>query len=235
MAFVASPGDLPAEREALRRAAQSVNDTVGRRFGLSLVVEGWEQVQPALGRPQSVINPRVDDCDVFVGLLNRRWGTPTGEYSSGFEEEFERALRRADGPGPSVALFFKRLTVDDTSDPGPQLQQVLGFQQRVRDERTALYESFATTDGFAPGRRRRRQRSGRRVPGPPVTRLHLQTPLSWCGAPPGPSVGELVPDRLTGRLPLGSFCSRSRHRAQATRPTVEEGAPWWWVPLGRRG
>ncbi len=148
MAFVASPGDLPAEREALRRAAQSVNDTVGRRFGLSLVVEGWEQVQPALGRPQSVINPRVDDCDVFVGLLNRRWGTPTGEYSSGFEEEFERALRRADGPGPSVALFFKRLTVDDTSDPGPQMQQVLGFQQRVRDERTALYESFATTDEF---------------------------------------------------------------------------------------
>jgi len=146
VAFVASPGDLPQEREALRRAAQSVNDTIGRPFGLSIVVEGWEQVQPAVGRPQAVINPRVDDCDIFIGLLNRRWGTPTGAYSSGFEEEYERSLGRTDEDQPDVALFFRELSADEKADPGAQLQQILAFQKRVREERVALYKTFRTVD-----------------------------------------------------------------------------------------
>jgi hypothetical protein len=148
VAFVASPGDLPREREALRRAAQSVNDTIGRRFGLSIVIEGWEQVQPAAGRPQALINPRVDDCDIFIGLLNRRWGTPTGAYSSGFEEEYERALGRTDEDQPDVALFFRELSAEEKADPGAQLQQVLAFQERVREERVALYRTFRNVDEF---------------------------------------------------------------------------------------
>lgn len=146
VAFLASPGDLPEEREALRRAAQSVNATTGRPFGLSIVIEGWEQVQPAVGRPQAVINPRVDDCDIFIGLLNRRWGTPTGTHSSGFEEEYERAVSRSGEKQPDIALFFRELSADDKADPGAQLQQVLAFQQRVRDERVALYRTFRSTD-----------------------------------------------------------------------------------------
>jgi hypothetical protein len=146
VAFVASPGDLPEERAALRRAAQSVNDTIGRRFGLSIVVEGWEQVQPAVGRPQAVINPRVDDCDIFIGVLNRRWGTPTGAYSSGFEEEYERALGRIGEDQPDIALFFRELSAGEKADPGAQLQQVLAFQERVREERVALYKTFRTAD-----------------------------------------------------------------------------------------
>jgi Domain of unknown function (DUF4062) len=141
--FVASPSDVPDEREAVRRAANKVNDTLGRRFGLRLNVEGWEQVQPALGRPQSIINPLIDECDVFVGLLHRRWGTPTGTHTSGFEEEFERALARHEGNRPlRVGLFFRQISSDQLADPGPELTRVLSFQSRIREEHTALYKSF---------------------------------------------------------------------------------------------
>jgi len=144
VAFIASPGDLPEEREALHHAAQAVNDTVGRRFGLAVVVEGWEQVQPAAGRPQGVINPRVDNCDIFIGLLSRRWGTATGAFSSGFEEEYERAAGRTGNGRPDIALFFRQLPAEVRADPGPQLQKVLTFQARVRDERVALYRTFTS-------------------------------------------------------------------------------------------
>lgn len=147
VAFVASPGDLQQEREAVRRAAQSVNDTIGRRFSLGIVVEGYGEVQPALGRPQAIINPRVDDCDIFIGLLNRRWGTPTGINSSGFEEEYQRALERSSSDNrPAIALFFRQLSAEETADPGQQLQQVLAFQKQVREGRVALYQTFGSAD-----------------------------------------------------------------------------------------
>ena len=60
------------------------------------------------GRAQGQINPDVRDCDVFVGILYRRWGTPTGTFSSGFEEEFliaeERFLR---GEPIMILIYFK--------------------------------------------------------------------------------------------------------------------------------
>lgn len=86
LVFIASPSDLPEEREAVRRAADKANVALGGFFEVRLRVEGWEQVMPGLGRPQELINPMVNNCDVFIGLLNRRWGSSTGTHASGFED-----------------------------------------------------------------------------------------------------------------------------------------------------
>lgn len=143
LVFVASPGDLADARDAVGRAADGAAQAVGRKFGMSLNVQGWEQVQPTLGRPQGAINPLVDQCDVFVGLLNRRWGSPTGTHSSGFEEEFERILaRQGETVPPHVALFFASVPSDLVADAGPELSKVLEFERRIRDEHTALYRPF---------------------------------------------------------------------------------------------
>jgi len=141
--FLASPSDVAEDREAVRRAARTVNDTVAKPFGLRLHVEGWETVQPGLGRPQALINPLVGDCDVFVGLLNRWWGTPTGAYTSGFEEEFSGILaRQGEQPPPDVGLFFRQLSPDDIRDPGEELKKVLAFQSRMKDDHAALYKPY---------------------------------------------------------------------------------------------
>lgn len=147
--FVASPGDVAAEREAVMRAADRVNATVGRAFELRLEVRGWEQVQPTLGRAQAAINPLVDECHVFVGVLWRRFGTPTGDYGSGFEEEFHRALaRQEENPPPVVGLFFRQVTQDLLDDPGRELNRVLKLQRRIRKDHVALYRSYGDPAGF---------------------------------------------------------------------------------------
>lgn len=145
--FVGSPSDMPAEREAVLRAARSVNEALGRPFALRLNVEGWEQVQPGMGRPQSLINARVDECDVFIGLLHRRWGTPTGTHTSGFEEEFDCVLARRDEDNPPlVGLFFRQVAPEHLADAGPELTKVLAFQSRIRDQHTALYKRFSSVE-----------------------------------------------------------------------------------------
>lgn len=141
--FLGSPGDCADERELVRRVADEVTKSIGVTLGVRLRVEGWESVMPDLGRPQSQINPMVDECDVFIGLLGHRWGTPTGTHTSGFLEEYERAAeRRQEANSPQISLYFRSPAQAMLEDPGPELTKVLDFKQLLRDERELLYKDF---------------------------------------------------------------------------------------------
>ncbi|MEU5727172.1 DUF4062 domain-containing protein [Micromonospora sp. NPDC047738] len=143
LVFVASSSDVSQEREAVHRAAAGAHEIMGSDAGFRLQVVGWEQVQPEYGRPQALINPHVDECDIFIGIMNRRWGSPTGTHSSGFEEEFERALsRRSNSEAPVIGMYFKRVPDDVLADPGQELSKVLAFKRRLQSEKTILYREF---------------------------------------------------------------------------------------------
>jgi hypothetical protein len=89
--FIGSPGDLADERTEAREVVDRVNHHVARNLGVHVELRGWEDTLPGFSRPQAKINEDIQASNLFIGLLWRRWGTPTGEYSSGFEEEFEVA------------------------------------------------------------------------------------------------------------------------------------------------
>ncbi|WP_344135834.1 DUF4062 domain-containing protein [Pedococcus bigeumensis] len=148
--FVASPSDVEEERKLVRAAAQRVNAVAGASLGIRLRVTGWEEVPPAFGRPQGTINPLVDECDVFVAILYRRWGSETGTHSSGFEEEYLRAVQRReqDGKLPHLGMFFRSIPPDLASDAGPQLTRVMEFRETVMDQRNILFSPFADDREF---------------------------------------------------------------------------------------
>lgn len=117
--FVASPSDCADERLRVRQAAAAVTEVLGTGLDVRIRVTGWELQPPELGRPQQQINPLVDRCDVFIGVMNRRWGSSTGTHSSGFLEEFElAAARRATCDVPKIALWFRTVPDELVSDPG---------------------------------------------------------------------------------------------------------------------
>lgn len=108
-----------------------INKSVANRIGWHIDLRRWEETPPSFSRPQDSINPLVDECDLFIGLLWRRWGQPTGAHSSGFEEEFERAkARRKIGGVPEIWLMFKEIGRNGTRDPGKQLKKVIKFRER---------------------------------------------------------------------------------------------------------
>jgi hypothetical protein len=141
--FIASPGDLGPERQRAREVADELNSTLGRQFDVEIDLLGWEDTLPGVGRPQALINSDVDNCDLFIGLLWKRWGTPSGEdFSSGFEE-FERVRRRNQRTGqPEIWLAFKHVDPSQLADPGDQLKRVLAFKQAQIAARIVLFKEF---------------------------------------------------------------------------------------------
>ena len=146
VAFIASPGDAAEERRAAREVIEELNKVL-RNLNWQIDLLGWEDTMPGVARPQEIINKDVDACGLFIGLLWKRWGQPTGEYSSGFEEEFERALKRREGTGsPEIWLSFKRVDPELLKDPGEQLMQVQAFRQRQIQQRQVLFKEFADVE-----------------------------------------------------------------------------------------
>src|SRR3990170_3510588 len=130
--FIASPGDLAEERRVAREVVSELNRIVGLELSWHIELLGSEDTLPGYSRPQDIINKYVDECDLFIGLLWRKWGQPTGtgEYTSGFEEEFERARKRCERTGsPEIWLCFKQVEPMQAEDAGEHLKRILAFRQ----------------------------------------------------------------------------------------------------------
>ena len=135
--LLASPGDIRAERKAVREAVEEINRVHGEDAGYQLVVKGWEtHSRPAAGRAQGVINRQIGATDIFLGIMWHRVGTATGKARSGTIEEYERARQRHKRSKaklkPSVMFYF-RSTLPRSGvgfDPD-QYKEVLAFKKRV--------------------------------------------------------------------------------------------------------
>lgn len=147
-AFLASPGDLQEERQAIRDVVYEFNESWANELGYQIELIGWEETVAGFGRPQQLINQELDRCDLFLGMIWKRWGTPPdhiGKFSSGFEEEFERSMKRCEETGnPEISLFFKQIPDEFMSDPGDDLKKVLEFRATIIAGKRVLFQNFST-------------------------------------------------------------------------------------------
>ena len=145
--FLASPGDLKDERIAAHDAVVELNRLHGEQWGYHVELVGWEDVVSQSQRPQAAINRDLDQCELFIGMLWERWGTPpdiNGPYTSGFEEEFERSVaNQVKTEKPEISLLFKDIDSGRLKDPGEQLKKVIAFKERLIGEKKIYFEIFA--------------------------------------------------------------------------------------------
>ena len=145
--FLASPSDLGKERSITKDSVVRLNQTLGRRIGWQIELLGWEDTLPGYSRPQQLINKDVDICELFIGILWKRWGQPTGEFTSGFSEEFSRACDRCKKTGnPEIWLYFKSIKDDLKKDPGGQLSNVLKFKEEQETKKELLFKEFKNSE-----------------------------------------------------------------------------------------
>lgn len=136
-AFVASPGDVTEERECLKSVIQELNNSWSEELGIHLDLIGWEtHAYPGISTdPQAVINKQIDDdYDIFIGIMWKRFGTPTERGESGTEEEFDRAYKRyVDNPDSIRILFYFNVAPpDDICEIDPdQLKLVNNFKTKL--------------------------------------------------------------------------------------------------------
>jgi len=150
--FLASPGDLQDERRSANEAIEELNKGIASHLGFRVELKGWEDTLPGVGRPQAIINQELDRCELFIGIMWKKWGTPPatqGPYTSGFEEEFELSSARVKETGqPDMAMYFKVIASEFLVDPGPDLEKVIAFKDRLISEKLILFETFSEVNEF---------------------------------------------------------------------------------------
>ena len=151
--FLASPSDTDQERKIVIDVAAELSDTVCKALNVSLELLTWEySTYPSIGKyPQDVINEQIgNDYDLFIGLMWKKFGTPTEKASSATEEEYNRALEsyKKGGPCKNIMFYFKtsNISMDDDLE---QLQKVKAFKKKIAVEDGVYYSIITDRTKFA--------------------------------------------------------------------------------------
>ena len=135
--FVASPGDVVRERDHVDSIAEELNRGIASTAGFILEVVRWEtHARPDMGRPQQLITNQLGAADIFIGIMWRRFGTPTGVAESGTEEEYDLALQSWRQMGrPRMLCYFSRAPAEPAGsvEEAAQLLKVAEFRKRVEE------------------------------------------------------------------------------------------------------
>ena len=150
--FVASPGDVKEERDALDRVVAELNLTALNLISdVSVTIElvRWEtHTFPEMGRPQGVINEQIGSYDIFVGIMWKRFGTPTGVAGSGTEEEFRIAYQRwVKEKSPKIMMYFREPPPLKLLEEIDQYRKVVQFRDELSN--LGLIGSYSDQRQFA--------------------------------------------------------------------------------------
>jgi formylglycine-generating enzyme required for sulfatase activity len=149
--FIASPTDVTSEREIVRGVCGQLNrDKLIQGYNIAFKDIGWEDMFPSPGRPQDIVNRLVEECDIFVCIFHRRFGSPTGKQESGTLEEFLLAYDLWESLSkPHILFYFKEVRISSSKDlSDAQLQKVFELKERIVTDRKLLFKEFATSDEF---------------------------------------------------------------------------------------
>ena len=144
--FLASPSDLSDERESINDVINELNLTYGNPNKIVLELLKWEtNSAPAVGNfgVQHIINDDIPTYDLFIGLLWMRFGTPTEEFGSGTEEEFNIAFSKFKENNNSVQIlfYFKNAPPKSLVDINPeQLGKVQDFKLSLGEKNVLFWE-----------------------------------------------------------------------------------------------
>ncbi|AWL08843.1 hypothetical protein HME7025_00974 [Aquirufa nivalisilvae] len=109
-AFIASPSDTNNERLSCDKIFDEINSGLGEIYKFRLQSLKWEKdVRPAIidKDAQSVIFEQIGEkFEIFIGIMNKRFGSPTPRAGSGTEEEFNEAFKRFKERQDLEILFY---------------------------------------------------------------------------------------------------------------------------------
>lgn len=142
--FNASPGDVTEERKTLAeivvpelRRILSALAALGNGQDVELEAIQWETHSwPDVGAdPQDVINKQLSAFDIFVGVMWKRFGTPTKRAGSGTGEEFERAYELYKKHHvPRIMFYFRTAPFyPQSTEEIQQLHRVFDFKERLEE------------------------------------------------------------------------------------------------------
>lgn len=139
--FIASPGDVATERNHVAGVAAALNRNTAAERDVQFKVLGWKtDVRPRVHEqgPQGPIDEDLPivQCDIVVGILWKRFGTPIPEMGgeTGTEHEIRAAIAASRQSGkPEVVICFNDAPYrpKDVAE-SKRATRVLEFREQIR-------------------------------------------------------------------------------------------------------
>lgn len=161
--FIASPGDMDAERREVRTFFDEFNRHTAINWGVRFNVVDYENYSNAgVGRPQELITKQTlerfrSSLALVIGIMGQRFGTHTGAYESGTEEELAWALNsHRESAFPEIKWFFSNIEtfsapsdIEKIREALAQWEKVRAFRERLENSDPPLYyRTFTDTADF---------------------------------------------------------------------------------------
>ena len=152
--FIASPSDLQEERIAIEEVTKELNLTFGIKQNIVIELLKWEtHSAPGISEihPQEIINEDIgNEYDIFIGLLWKKFGTPTEKAGSGTEEEFLNAFDRFINKKENIQVLFYFKDAVPKSLKEINASELLKIENFKTDlsEKKALYWEFDTCENL---------------------------------------------------------------------------------------
>jgi hypothetical protein len=143
--FVSTPGDIAQEHLLIDEVLDDWNRQHGPKEKVRIESIRWStHTYPAVGeRPQDLINKQAfDRADLVVALFWTKFGSPTGKYDSGTEEEIDRGIRMK----KPVMVYFSSIPAPDGKVVPKQQAKITAFKKRFG--RNAMYHTYTDVHSF---------------------------------------------------------------------------------------
>lgn len=140
--FLSSPSDVSKERKLISKVINEINNTHGGNEGYQLKLWKYEdEAYPSGSRPQELINQILPNFQIFIGIMWKRFGTPTEKAQSGTEEEFNFAWEAwKNKQVKEIMFYFSQCPyLLTTLDEVEQLRKVISFRDKFNEN------SFSST------------------------------------------------------------------------------------------
>lgn len=134
MVFLSSPSDLSTEVESLKSSLFQFSKYTENTYNVRIIQKSGEDADKGPQRPQKLINELLDRCDLFVGLMGKNYGSPTGLTESGTEEEFNFVFNKNElKHRPQMKMFFKQINeLMLNKNERKEYKKVKEFMNRIR-------------------------------------------------------------------------------------------------------
>lgn len=152
--LLSMPSDLKNEVDCVDGVIDELNLSWGKPNNSRIELVHWSKnLTPgaSIGSVQNLVNTELGtEFDLYIGILWKRFGTPTDNADSGTEEEFNTAYSNfLKNPQASQILFYFcdiPFTLDEIDLE--QLQKVRQFKKRLMDD-NVLFKSYKSLDDLA--------------------------------------------------------------------------------------
>jgi hypothetical protein len=128
--LLSSPGDATGFCDVADEAIEAINRTHSDTTGIEFHTVDWrrDSRSDSGAEPQALLNRQiVDEADIALAILYKRFGTPTKSYGSGTEEEIRRALDQ----GKPVMLYTWQAPAGfEPEDPG-QYEKIASLRKSL--------------------------------------------------------------------------------------------------------